>query len=65
MEGIGNPEELRERFEVSNPPAEQPQRAGILGLKKDLNTWAELGNRLTGLDINLFYFVVEQQWRRK
>ena len=37
MEGIGNPEELRERFEVSDPPVEQPQRAGILGLKKDLN----------------------------
>ena len=37
MEGIGNPEELRERFEVSDPPAEQPQRAGIIGLKKGLN----------------------------
>ena len=37
VEGIGNPEELRERFEVSDPPVEQPQRAGILGLKKDLN----------------------------
>ena len=37
VEGIGNPEELRERFEVSKPPVEQPQRAGILGLMKDLN----------------------------
>ena len=37
VEGIGNPDELKERFEVSDPPVEQPQRAGILGLKKDLN----------------------------
>ena len=46
MEGIGNPEELRERFEVSNPPAEQPQRAGILGLKKDLNITRKLKSDL-------------------
>ena len=42
MEGIRNPEELRERFEVSDPPAEQPQRAGIIGLKIDLKITREI-----------------------